>query len=311
MKRKAVVILLILIAAAGCKKNTQTEKVKVTVTIFPLLDFVREVGRDRVDVDMLVPPGVQPHSFEPRPADIIRLGESRLFVFIGEAMEPWAEDILKSMGKDAPATLNASDGVKLINRSGDDGHVHKGRSDKSPAHYDPHIWLDFSIDQAIVRRIAEMLSESDPSNEAFYRENARIYSERLERLDESFKKALSTCRNRTILHGGHFAFRYLAERYNLSYMSPYRGFSSEAEPSPGDLAAIIDRVRETGAEYIFYEELLEPKLARIIASETSVKLLKLHAAHNVSPEEMKAGASFIGLMQENLSVLKKALECNE
>ena len=115
--------------------------------------------------------------------------------------------------------------------------------------------------------------------------------------------------SRVIVHAGHFAFGYLTKRYGITYVSAYKGFSPDAEPTPKRLVEITKNVRKYGIKYIYYEELSAPRVADVIAKETGCGLLMLHGAHNVTREEMESGATFISLMEKNLENLKVGLEC--
>lgn len=313
MRRMFVIAAVFALSfSAGCSGKSGEKGVRVTATIFPLYDFAREVGGERVSVRMMLPPGAEAHTYEPSPADIVRLNESDLFIYIGEAMEPWAEEILRSVRNEKLRVVEASDGITLI-KSGhgeETGALGERRGDKSDHHhgwYDPHVWLDFSNDIKIVNMIADRLCEIDSVGSAYYRERAAAYSKKLSALDAEYSTAFGKCSLKTIIYGGHFAFGYMAERYGISYVSPYRGFSPDAEPSPGDVAALADKVRKTGAGYIFYEELADPKVAKVISAETGCGMLMLHGAHNLSKDEFAAGERFIDIMYKNLEKLKKGL----
>jgi zinc transport system substrate-binding protein len=127
-------------------------------------------------------------------------------------------------------------------------------------------------------------------------------------LDERFKKGLSACSSRLFLHGGHYAFGYLAARYGLEYRAAY-SVSANAEPTPKRVAEIVDLTKKSGQKYIFYEELISPTMANAIARESGASLLKLHGAHNVAREELDSGVTFISLMEKNLDNLKAGLQC--
>ncbi len=117
--------------------------------------------------------------------------------------------------------------------------------------------------------------------------------------------------NRTIVYGGHFAFGYFARRYGLTHVSPYTGFSPDAEPTPRKIAELIDRIRELGTSTVYFEELVDPKVAEVIADATDAEMLLLHGAHNVTAAELEAGVSYLDIMQENLEKLKKGLGYHE
>ncbi|MEH0021916.1 MAG: zinc ABC transporter substrate-binding protein [Desulfobacter sp.] len=173
---------------------------------------------------------------------------------------------------------------------------------------DPHIWVDLGHVQTMVDTIARAFAEKDPGNKDFYLNNAAAYKAKIAELDARFYKALSTAKHKTIIYGGHFAFGYFAKRYGLTHESPYEGFAPNAEPSPKAIAELIKSLRASGQKYIYYEELIDPKVARIISEETGATLELLHGAHNVSKDELKAGITFLDIMNDNLEKLKVGLE---
>ena len=160
----------------------------------------------------------------------------------------------------------------------------------------------------MVDSITRAFVERDPDNKDFYQNNASAYKAKLAELDTRFRKILSTAKHKTIIYGGHFAFGYLAKRYGLTHESPYEGFAPNAEPSPKAIAQLISNLRASGQKYIYYEELIDPKVARIIAEETGATLELLHGAHNVSKNELKVGITFLDIMNDNLQKLKVGLE---
>ena len=160
----------------------------------------------------------------------------------------------------------------------------------------------------MVDTILAALAQRDPQNDKTYAANAAAYKEKLRALDRAFKNTLQTCRKDTFIHGGHFAFGYLAARYGLHYISAYQG-SPDAEPTPKRLIELKKTMEEKGIRYVYYEELITPRVAEILARETGAKLLKLHGAHNVTKQEFEGGISFLAIMEENLNNLKAGLEC--
>jgi zinc transport system substrate-binding protein len=160
----------------------------------------------------------------------------------------------------------------------------------------------------MVDNILEGLVRQDPENKVMYTQNAAAYKVKLQSLDENFKHGLSACRTNAFIHGGHFAFNYLASRYNLHYISAY-GISPNAEPTPGKIIDLKKSIREHNIKYVFYEELITPRIANVLNKETGVRLLKLNGAHNISKDDLENGKTFIGLMEDNLNNLKVGLEC--
>ena len=297
-------ILIVLPSCARKDAGGGKQRLSVVTTLFPLYDFAREIGEDKVDVTLLLPPGVEAHTFEPRPADMVRIDRADVFVYTGRFMEPWVADLLKGVTNKSLAVVDSSEGISLLEEADHDeeaGHPHGGM--------DPHIWLDFSNAAKMVDNICAAMVQKDPQNKDFYTANAAAYRQKLEQLDGQYRRTLEKCKSRTIIHAGHFAFGYMAKRYNLTFLSAYKGFTPDAEPTPKDMADLIDKMKQAGVKYVYFEELISPKVAQTLAQETGAQLLPLNGAHNVSKEALARGDTFISIMQRNLESLKKGLEC--
>jgi zinc transport system substrate-binding protein len=280
-------------------------KVRVVTTIFPLYDFARAVGGEYTDVSLLLPPGVEPHAFEPTTGDIERINEADIFIYMGSVMEPWVQKLLPGITNQNLQIIDASLGVSLYQHPvpEDSGEV------KKHGPVDPHIWLDFIDDMQIVDTVADALATRDPEHKSDYEDNASAYKARLSDLDHQYSAGLSGCSTRTVIFAGHSAFGYLARRYNLEFLSPYAGYSPDAEPTPMAVAGIITLMKEKGARTVFYEELIDPRIARTIADEIGGKTVLLDAAHNISADELQAGATFLSIMTDDLKKLREALSC--
>jgi zinc transport system substrate-binding protein len=312
-KRWAVLLFLLLFlpVCAACRKNAGEgkgdKKPQVVTTLFPLYDFARTIAGDRATVSLLLPPGVEPHSFEPKPEDMVRVGKADLFVYTDRYMEPWAAELVKGVGNRDLLVVDAGKGAHFLPAAEDDDHGgehghHRGEG------MDPHIWLDLDNAQKMVDNIAAGLAARDQAGREYYLARAAAYKERLAALDRRFKSELMECRDRLFLHGGHYAFGYLAARYGLRYVAAY-ALSANAEPTPKKMAALVRLMKEKGLKFIFYEELLSPTMADTLAREGGARLLKLHGIHNVGREELEHGATFISLMEQNLANLKVGLQC--
>ncbi|ACM18420.1 periplasmic divalent manganese/zinc-binding lipoprotein [Geotalea daltonii FRC-32] len=308
MKKFLFLFMLLLVPALlSCEKREQhnSGKLKVVTTLFPLFDFARQIGGDKIDVTLLLPPGMEPHSFEPKPDDIIRVSRADIFIFTNRYMEPWAAQIAEAAAQKG-LTVDASRGVNLYKageeKAEEDGHGHRA------GRVDPHVWLDFDNDRIMVDNILAAFVAKDPANRQYYTANAVAYKAKLADLDGRFKVGLSRCATRDFLHGGHFAFGYMARRYNLHYQSAY-ALNAEAEPTAGKLTSLIRQMRSSGLKYIYTEELLNPRVAETIARETGAQLLRLHGAHNIGKADFDRGVTFISLMEENLKNLRTGLQC--
>ena len=315
--RIAVVLTICLTVMCGCRKReplapavSPPKKLVVVTTLFPLYDFCRAVGGDKVDVSLLLPPGVEAHAFSPKPDDAIRVGKADLFVFTNQFMEPWAVKFAMGLNSGTITLIDSSKGVTFL-RAGpeEDDHDHGGEGHHHHAGgMDPHIWLDFVNARIMVDNIAAGMCAKDPANRAYYLANAAAYKAELKKLDDDYRAGLASCAKRTFLHGGHYAFGYLAKRYGLQYESA-SAVNADAEPSPATLIALVKQVRANGLKYVFSEELLSPRVSEMIARESGASVLLLHGAHNIGRADFEKGVTFISLMRGNLANLRTGLEC--
>ncbi len=315
-----IVCFCLLPAALSCVKKEagqdSDKTIKVVTTLYPLYDFAGNVGGKLARVELLLPPGMEPHSFEPKPADIRKINDADILVYTGKFMEPWVGDVLGGVANRNLLVVDTSAGVLLDDdhdleeRHGPVKHA-EGRSGHRHVHpgKDPHIWLDFSNAVTMVENILNAYISRDPANRQVYIKNADAYTRELSSLDRKFRDALSSCRKDVIVHGGHFAFGYLAKRYNLRYLSAYPGFSPDAEPVPGDIIVLMQNLRKHNLRAVFFEELVSPNVAETIARETGAQLLMLHGAHNISKDEWDRKVTFVSLMENNLRSLVTGLEC--
>ena len=305
----ALMLVMLLPLVAACRKEERpaggTRKLQVVTTLFPLYDFARTIGGDRVEVRLLLPPGVEPHEFEPRPDDVVRLAKADLFVYTNQYMEPWAARLLQGVDNKGLAVVDASAGVTFLPATAEE-EVEEGH--RPEGGMNPHVWLSIPNAERMVANIRDGLVRKDPAGAAVYRTHAEAYLSRLAELDRRFREGLSGCGQRLFLHGGHYAFGYLAKRYGLRYVSAYP-LSANAEPTPRRLMELVDLMRRNSLHYIFYEELLSPRVAQTIARETGAALLQLYVIENVSREELAAGATYLSLMEENLKNLRIGLQC--
>lgn len=307
-KTLLALLLGISLALAGCGAAkqpagaVQQNKLTVVTSIYPLYEFARQVGGERVNAVNLVPPGAEPHDWEPTPRDLQTLNKAAVLLFNGIGLEPWVGKTVKSLDNKGLLAVEVS--RDLGTEAGhDDGHGHE------PAGADPHTWLDPVLAQQMVERVREALVKADPAGAEQYGANARAYQEKLAALHEDFKASLGQgCRREFVT--SHAAFGYLARRYNLEQVA-IAGLSPEVEPSPKDVAAIVAEAREHGATHIFFETLVSPKIAETVAREIGAETLVLNPLEGLTPEELAAGKDYLTVQRENLKNLKLALGCGQ
>lgn len=313
----AIIVLgIYAISNIAQKSKNDSQKITIVATLFPLYDFAKNIGQDKVEVSLLLPPGVEAHSFEPRPSDIVKINETDLFIYTGKFMEPWAEDIIGGISKKDVMIVNASAGIELIKK--EEGrehetmqeHEHEESARQHEYHngVDPHIWLDFDNAKIMIDSIAKAIAKKDPANADYYQKNAADYKNKLIKLDNEYKTALAKCQSREIVYGGHYAFGYVSKRYGMEYVAAY-GISPNSEPSALDLIKLVEQIKKGNIQYVFYEELVSPKIAETLAKETGAKLLLLNPAGNLTKKDYENRATFLSIMKNNLDNIKIGLGC--
>ncbi|MGD0275894.1 MAG: zinc ABC transporter substrate-binding protein [Syntrophales bacterium] len=269
-------------------------------TLFPLYDMARNIGGDEAEVSLLLPPGVEAHSFEPKPGDLLKINKADVFIYTGKFMEPWAERIIRSIANKNLVVVDSTQGIRMIS-----GVFHD--ADELVGSHDPHIWLDFDNAKVMVKNISQAL-EAKAAQKNFLEQRAGAYSSKLTELDSAYKTVLATCKVREIFYGGHYAFGYLANRYGMRYTAA-QGFAPDTEPTARNLENLVEQIKRKKTKYIFYEELTSPKIAETISHETNTRMLLLNAAHNLARDQFDQGVSFFDILNNDLDNLKIGLEC--
>lgn len=303
-----LVMTVFLLAGCGGMKSAAPEeakKIKVVATMYPVYEFVKQVGGDKVDVVMLIPPGAEPHDWEPTAKDVIQIKDAKIFAYHGIGLEPVEKLLTKDVLGNALPLEITKDVTKLPAGQEEEEEEH-GHGHGEDHKYDPHTWLDPVSVQQEVNTIAQALASVDEKNAEVYKKNAETYNKKLADLDEKYKKTLTGMTNKEIVTS-HKAFAYLANRYGFEQLG-IMGISPDAEPTPDKMAKITEFCREHKVKYIFFETLTSPKLAQTIAKETGAQLLVLNPIESLTEQETKEGKDYIAIMNENLVNLEKALK---
>lgn len=286
------------------------EKISIVTTIFPQYDFTRQIVGDRADVTMLLKPGAESHSYEPTPQDIKTIQFSDLFIYTGGENDFWIEEILTSMGNDAPETLRLVDLVDTVAEEIVEGmeHEHDEHDDHEHAHQiDEHVWTSPIKAIEIVEKISEKLIQLDSANEEFFSENKDLYVDKLRDIDQQFRDLVAEGESNVILFADRFPFRYFADEYGLEYFAAFSGCSTETEASAATVAFLINKVNELNLPVVFTIEFSNEQIADSIVETTDAEKLTFHSIHNLSVEELAANETYISLMEKNLKVLEIAI----
>jgi ABC-type Zn uptake system ZnuABC Zn-binding protein ZnuA len=267
--------------------------VTVVATTTQVADFVRNVGGRRVDVHQILQPNADPHEYEPRPSDVKSVADAALDVRSGGDVDDWLDDVIDNAGGDAPV-LTLSDHVRT--RKDDAGDV------------DPHWWQDPRNAELAVRAIQGALAKADPGGAAAYRRNAARYLDRLERLDRQTAACIDRIPPRLRkLVTTHDALGYYAARYGLEVIGAViPSLSTQAQPSAGDIQALVDQIKRTGVKAIYPESSINPKLEQAIARESGATTGAPLWADTLGPQG-STGATYIDSIAANTKAIVDGL----
>lgn len=300
--------LVMLLSGCGEKAETASTggggKLSVVTTFYPMYEFSRQIGGEHADVVALIPPGAEPHDWEPSARDMVKIKEADLFVYNG-IVEGWVDDALSSAANDKRIVVEASDGITLMEGLPEEEEEEEHGHEEEGHVLDPHVWLDPVLAQKEVASIEAAFEKADPAHMDDYKKNADAYIAKLKELDESFKSGLKDVKRKEFVTQ-HAAFGYLAKQYGLTQV-PIAGLSPEQEPSPDKMADIVKFAKEHQVKTIFFETLVEPKVAKAVADEIGAKTDVLNPLEGLTDEDRKNNLDYIGIMKNNLTALKKAL----
>ena len=297
----ALCLVLLLAPLGAWAQGLTEEKITVVCTLFPQYDFVRQLAGDRAEVRLLLPPGAESHNYEPTPKDMIEIQNADMFVYTGSQMEPWAERILEGIDTSSVSVVDGSKGIELIASDHDHDHDHAEEGG------DPHFWLDLTRAAQMLDNVRAGLVEADPEGQALYDQRAKEYTDKLIALDAQIAEVAKGGVRDEIVFGGRFAFSYFVKRYHLHYLAAYDSCSTDVEPSVRVLAQLIEEIKSKGIPVVYYEELVDSKVAQSIADQTGAKLVLFSAAHNVTPQQLEEGVTFLSLMEDNKEALREGL----
>lgn len=306
-------------------------KLNVVTTLFPYYDFTRQIAGDKVELTLVVPAGMDSHSFEPTPADMRTIQNADVLIRNGGEMEHWLDEVLAAIDTSDMTVVNMMDYVdtveeKHVEGMEDAGHDHEAEDHdhetEDHAHedyidydghqvtieYDEHIWTSPVNAMKLTGVIRDILAEQDSSHEAVYRRNEEEYRKSLETVDAGFREVSDKRKRNMIVVGDKFPFRYLADEYQLDYRAAFSGCSSDTEPSAKTIAYLIDKIKRDQIPVVYYLELSSHRVAEIIGEETGAVPLLLHSCHNVTRAQFDSGITYVELMEQNIENLRKGID---
>lgn len=317
-------------SSAAESKSEETKKLSIVTTIFPAYDWVKQVVGDNknVEISFLIDKGVDLHSYQASAADIAKITDSDLFVYVGGESDDWAEDIIKenpnlkyinmvdSIGEAALAEElvegmqdeeeHDHEGEEHAHEEGEHAHE-EGEHEDGEEEIDEHVWLSIKNAETIVSAIEAKLAEIDPDNKAEYEKNANDYLAKLDELDKEYKDTLSSIQNKTIIVGDRFPFRYLVNEYGINYYAAFKGCDAGSEASFETVKFLANKMDELNMSDIFIIDGSKGDLAKTIVDNTKDKNAKVLVLDSMQSTKSSDNASYLDIMKKNLEVLKEVL----
>ena len=274
-------------------------KLAVVATTTQVADFARNIGGDRVAVTQIIKPNIDPHDYEPTPADLTAIGAAKVLVKSGVGLEEWLDATITSAGFKG-AMVDSSTGVKIRQGEGDEAE-----------HGDPHIWHDPRNAKIMAQNIEKAFSAAATADAATFAKNLADYSAKLDALDADIAAKIGRlpADNRKLVTN-HDALGYYIDRYQLQFVgSIIPSFDTSAELSAKDVDDIVAKIKQTGAKAVFSESSLPPKTAEAIAKQAGVKVVAGEDAlygDTLGPVG-SAGDTYLKMEEHNTDTIVKAL----
>ena len=310
-------ILMVMMMVLGCAKkengsangSTEGKKLSIVTTIFPAYDWVKQVVGDNknVDITFLIDKGVDLHSYQASAADIAKITDSDMFVFVGGESDGWAEDIVKENPNLKYISMVDSIGKAALGEELVEGMQKEEGEEEEECAIDEHVWLSLENAKTIVGAIEAKLEEIDPDNKGNYEKNANDYIAKLDALDKEYKDTLSNIQDKTILVGDRFPFRYLVNEYGIKYYAAFKGCDAGSEASFETVKFLANKMDELKLSKIFIIDGSKGDLAKTIVDNTKDKNAKILVLDSMQSTKSSDNANYIDVMKKNLEVLKEAL----
>ena len=333
-------------ASAESTAEASGKKLKIVATIFPEYDWVRQILGDEAknaDITLLLDKGVDLHSYQPNAEDIAKISECDLFLYVGGESDGWVKDALKEgknpdrkvinllealgnntkeeevvEGMQAEEEEGSKDSESEVasqaaesQAAGESTAASAESEEEEGPEYDEHVWLSLRNAESICEVITEDLKSLDSAHAAVYEANLKKYTEQLDSLDQQYADAVKAAANKTLLFGDRFPFRYLVDDYGLDYSAAFVGCSADTEASFETVSFLAKKMDELGLKHVMTIEGPNKKIAETIIQNTKDKnqdILTLNSMQSTTEQDIESGETYLGIMQQNLEVLKKALQ---
>jgi zinc transport system substrate-binding protein len=301
--RAAVLVALTALALAACAgsgaDSTNSDGPTVVAAFYPLAYAAEQVGGDQIDVIDLTPPGAEPHDLELSPSQVAQIAEADLVLYI-PGFQPAIDEAIDQVAADHALDVTAQIPLLPAEDHADDGDDHADENLTG----DPHVWLNPLNMSIIGTEIRDRLVMIDATAADTYTSGSTDLSASMDALNAEWLQGTASCRSRDLVVS-HEAFAYLAAQYNFVQVG-IAGIAPETEPSPARLAEIADFVRVNGVTTIYYETLVDPKVAQTVAAETGATTAVLDPIEGLAEGSTQ---DYVTLMQANLAAVQAGQGC--
>lgn len=310
-----LIVVMVTIVAVFKTETTikNPDKIQIVATLFPQYDFAKHIVGDKAEVKLLLNSGIETHNYEPTAKDMITiLDDSDVFLYTGTMLEPWTESIIKNLEETDCKIVDISQNINLITiEDFEEKHLNSEIINEEHGHeehkheeiYDEHIWLSPTNAIIMIDNILENICNIDSENADYYKENAEEYKKQILEIDNEYKNLVQTATRQEIAVGGEFAYSYLVEEYGINFVSVYNNCGEGEDPSIAKVKSVIDYINNHKIPVVYYEELSEGTVAKMIAEETEAEPLVLYSIHNGDTQK----DTYVSLMEKNLENLRKGL----
>ena len=311
--KKLISVIIIVTALLGlCSCGTAEEKkqdgLSIVCTAFPQYDFIKNILGTDEGLTLLLDNGGDLHSYEPTAQDIIKIASADIFVYVGGISDQWVEGVLASANSQSLRTVALMELVETYEEEYVAGmeheHNHEGESHRNE---DEHVWLSLKNASSITRQLCDVICKADNENAEKYKANAKAYIDELDRLDSEYQDTVTSAKRNTLLFADRFPFRYLIEDYSLEYYAAFAGCSSESEASFQTMAFLIDKAKESALPVVLTIDGSDGSIAKTVCEASGAKIAVMDSCQSVSISDIDNGTTYIGIMKNNLEVLREAL----
>ena len=305
-------LCLSLTACGGTVQQTDNDKITIVATIFPEYDWLRNLtaGSDNIELKLLIDQGVDLHSYQPSVNDIVAISTCDVFIYTGGASDVWVEDALETAMNDDILVIDLMEILEQSRELCHDEHDHDHEEADHDHTADEHIWLSLINADHICRELTGILQELDSENSHLYAANFADYGAQLQDLDRRYHTAVSEAAYEDILFADRFPFAYLVEDYGLHYHAAYEGCSAETEVSFETFARLSATLTELDLPAVVVMDDSDHRIADTViaaSGDTSRGIYTMQSMQAVGMRQIKAGVTYLDIMEENLAVLQQVL----